>query len=286
MCLDLLAFTENSDYTGVPADGPSWVPRWDRHIYTPYYAFSSRRHSSQFPVAMRSIPRLLDRNTLKVRGVRIGFVQYVTERLSHHMSLETISRVWREVERFGTSSHLSHNPYNASARTGFVGTLGAGDFRGDVDMWERREAAYMDYIERRASERGEGTEGDTISSRGSEEVKEGIAASAVEVHKVMMHTAHNRKIIVSDRGYYGLAPSAVEKGDAIYIIFGTTSPFLLRKAHSASHDGVEKYKLVGEMFMYSAVGAGSGKRLLQSGRMQGYDDWHDWGLQEQDILIC
>lgn len=284
MSLDLLGFTQINDYNGVPADGPSWVPRWDKNIYTPIYRLPSRRHSSQYPDRMSSVPCLVDQNTLKVGGVRIGSVQYATDRLSYDMSLETIGQIWRKIESIG----IGQNPYHESATAAFVGTLNAGNFQGDIDEWERREIAYMDYVKWQTSQQVGGAEGETVTSATAEEDEEDIAASSDEFHNIMMGMgmSHNRKLIVSDRGYYGLALSAVKKGDDIFIIFGTTSPFILRHTSASSPHGAEQYKLVGDMFMYSAVGAGSDERLQQMGKAEGYDDWHDWDPEEHDIFIC
>lgn len=287
MDLDLLGYTENFGHTIPAVDCPSWVPLWDVHHCYTVYRSGSRRHSSRFPSATPSLPCLVDRNTLKVRGVRIGSVHHVTEILSQNTSLETLARIWREVEGLSTSSHLSKHPYHASAMEAFVRTLAAANYIGDLDGWESRQDTYMDYIQRRINQQQVGcAESKTIPSTRAEEDKEDIVASVAEMHYITMLTAHNRKFVVSDRGYYALAPFTAEKGDALYIIFGTGSPFILRQASDASPGGTQKYKLVGDVFMFSARGAESGDRLMQLGDVEGYCDWEDWGLQEQDMLIC
>lgn len=286
MDLDLLGFAQNFGLTDPAADCPSWVPLWDVYKSSTVYLPGLRRHSSKFPGQVPSIPCLVDRSTLKVRGVRIGSVQYVTGIFSADMALETLGRVWREVEGFGASSQLGKSPYRASATKFFVGTLAAANYRGDLKEWESRQVAYMNYVQRRVSEQVQGAARETIPSARPGEDKEDIVANMAEMHNITMYTAHNRKLVVSDRGYYGLAPFPAAKGDDICIIFGTTSPFLLRQVSDASPGGTQRYKLVGDLFMFSARGAESSDRLIPLGNGEGNCDWEDWGFQEQDILIC
>lgn len=284
MDLDLLGHTQNFGHTEPAADCPSWVPLWHVNQYFATIYRGTRRHSSQFPGRMPSLPCLVDRNILKVRGVLIGSVQHVTERFARDSTFETFSRVWREVEDLGTSSHLGNNPYHASARKAFVRTLAAANYRGNLDQWLSFEDAYMDYIERKTSQQMAGADSETLTSAESEEDNEDSIARVV--HNVIMYTAFNRKFVVSERGYYGLAPFTAEKGDIIGIIFGARAPFLLRRAGAASPGGVQQYKLVGDMFMFSARGAETGDLLVALGDVEGSEDWQDWDLQEQDILIC
>lgn len=285
MDLDLLGYTQNFGHTDPAADCPSWVPLWDVYRYFGPYRTTSRRHSSQSPGLITSLPCLVDRNTLKVRGVRIGSIQHVTEMFSLDTALETLCRTWQQVKIFGTSLQLGNEPYHASDTQAFVGTLAAGTYRGDLHEWESCEAAYMDHIQKRTSQQMGGT-GSRMNIPPRTEDGEDMTASVAEMHNSIMETAHGRRLVVSDRGYYGLAPYPSAEGDNICIIFGTTSPFLLRQVSDASPGGTQKYRLVGDVFMFSARGAESGDRLAQLGNEEGYDDWKDWGLQEQDILIC
>lgn len=75
------------------------------------------------------MPCLIDRNTLQVRGVRIGSVQHVTEMFSTDMALETLGKIWQQVKIFGTSLRLGSKPYHSSATIAFARTLAAADYR-------------------------------------------------------------------------------------------------------------------------------------------------------------
>jgi len=79
----------------------------------------------------------------------------------------------------------------------------------------------------------------------------------------------NRRLILTDDGYYGLAPQITKQGDVCCIIYGVGVPFILRKTEKEHH-----YKLVGESFI---LGIMEGQAL---------ENMEKWGLKEQDIILC
>ena len=104
-----------------------------------------------------------------------------------------------------------------------------------------------------------------------------LYGSAEYFHKMRMDDVHNKSFIVLDRGYYGLAPSIVQEGDICCIIFGTRSPFILRKTGQARH-----YKLVGSVLVLSKELDHNGyPKTIGEGQ-----DWVEWGLEEEDIFLC
>jgi Heterokaryon incompatibility protein (HET) len=78
----------------------------------------------------------------------------------------------------------------------------------------------------------------------------------------------NRRFILTDNGYYGLAPQITKQGDVCCIIYGVGIPFILRKTEKEHH-----YKLVGASFN---LGMMEGQVLKNMER---------WGLKEQDIIL-
>lgn len=68
------------------------------------------------------------------------------------------------------------------------------------------------------------------------------------VHRIYQACAH-RRLLVTSRGYLGLAPWNAKVGDAFFILKGGKTPFLLRE-HEAPGQG---HRLVGEAFMYGIM---------------------------------
>ncbi len=54
-----------------------------------------------------------------------------------------------------------------------------------------------------------------------------------------------RAMFVTSKGFIGLAPWNAQQGDVVSVLFGTCTPFILRKT-----TGEEKYALVGEAYVY------------------------------------
>ncbi|KAJ9137009.1 hypothetical protein NKR19_g8342 [Coniochaeta hoffmannii] len=59
----------------------------------------------------------------------------------------------------------------------------------------------------------------------------------------------NRAFFVTSRGYVGLAPWSAVRGDAVFVLAGGTTPFILRERVEAGG-----YGLVGEAYMYGIMG--------------------------------
>lgn len=66
-------------------------------------------------------------------------------------------------------------------------------------------------------------------------------------YETAMQFQHDRKPLLSSKGYVGLAPGSAEPGGCICIIFGSTVPFILRTIAG------RKYRLVGEAYVYGIM---------------------------------
>ncbi|KAL2670057.1 hypothetical protein Neosp_014938 [[Neocosmospora] mangrovei] len=68
------------------------------------------------------------------------------------------------------------------------------------------------------------------------------------VRRIYQACAH-RRLLVTSRGYLGLAPWNAQVGDAVFVLKGGKTPFLLRE-HEVPGQG---YRLVGEAFVYGIM---------------------------------
>lgn len=69
----------------------------------------------------------------------------------------------------------------------------------------------------------------------------------------------NCRLVVTERGYLGMVPSASRKGDVIVVLVGCSVPVVLRKVEDS---GPEEYTVVGECFMPRFMNG----EALESGR--------------------
>lgn len=104
-----------------------------------------------------------------------------------------------------------------------------------------------------------------------------------KIHASIMEMISNRRVVLTDCGYFGIVPGLAKVGDLCGVIFGTKTQFLLKGTADVGH-----YRLVGEAFITSA-------RSLDNGRQYSYymgagknanEDWLECDLEEQDIILC
>jgi hypothetical protein len=74
-------------------------------------------------------------------------------------------------------------------------------------------------------------------------------AATVAPYSVTTQTERPHHLIVTQRGYIGMAPITTRPGDVVYILFGSRVPHILRKREN----GQSGYTLVGDAFVYGAM---------------------------------
>ncbi|RKL08557.1 hypothetical protein BFJ70_g16789 [Fusarium oxysporum] len=207
--LDILHFVHNDDST-LECDFASWIPRWDMRLYSSYtgtlnnYSRSSRRIISRISSPKMTVSR--DQTTLELRAILIDAVAFTTPKFDKNSTTaEDVASLW------GTVSTMSGPlPYSCSPLRAFVTIFRCGVYRGQFKEWEALQSTYMRLLQREISR------GDVFYG------------NVENFHALRMEDVHNKTFIVTNRGYYGLAPKAVQ-GDVCCIIFGPRSPFILRK---------------------------------------------------------
>jgi hypothetical protein len=86
------------------------------------------------------------------------------------------------------------------------------------------------------------------------------------------------------RGYIGLAPAITQKGDSCAIIFGCTTPSILRLTN-----GTGSFQYLGATFIPGRQNdaTSDGRHLfLQILGDADSKDWTQWDVEEQDIYLC
>ncbi|KAF1953696.1 HET-domain-containing protein [Byssothecium circinans] len=258
--LDILHFLHNDNST-LECELTSWIPRWNLRLYSGYagtlnnHSRSSRRITSQ--LSPSSITVSADQTTLRLQIMILDTVMFTGEAFIKNFTKPyDVASLWECI-----STRSTPLPYSCSALRAFVETFRCGVYRGRLKEWKTLESAYIRMLQR--------------------EIFQGDAAydDAKSFHEMRMEDVHNRCFIMSSRGYYGLAPKAVREGDLCCIIFGTRSPFILRRTDSAGH-----YKLVGSLLILSRELDHNGcPGVLGSDKK--YEDWAEWGLKEEDAFL-
>ncbi|KAH7067481.1 heterokaryon incompatibility protein-domain-containing protein [Paraphoma chrysanthemicola] len=259
--LDILHFVHNNNST-IECEFASWIPRWNLRLYSSYtgtlnnYSRTSRRITSRLSPSRISVSA--NHTTLGLQIMIFDTVMFTGEAfIKYSTKPGDVVSLWEYISTRSTST-----PYSCSSLRAFVEIFRCGVYRGLLKEWKTLESAYMRMLQR------ETFQGDAAYN------------DARLFHEMRMEDVHNRRFIMSNRGYYGLAPKAVRAGDLCCIIFGTRSPFILRRTDVTGH-----YKLVGSVLILSRELDHNGSPGVL-GSSKEYEDWAEWGLKEEDVFLC
>jgi hypothetical protein len=266
--LDYVSHTEESLLDEVP----SWVPRWD--IVT--WSLSPTSMASTIASSRTGsviAPTIVNASSLRVRGVIFDKVHFASELLDWNTTTETtLLGIWNRVVKASLDC-----PYVASSKPclleAFLNSLSAGTYDGEVSEWLRAKESFAHGVEMRLDE----------DSPSEDAVGGAEDDSSLFVEHIKSRT-DNRKFILTDRGYMGLAPAVVKETDTCSIVFECRTPCVLRRA--------------GQDQQYTYLGAislvGKERHRMEDGTMSfssvlGEDDskdWVEWEVDEQDIDLC
>ncbi|KAI4186606.1 MAG: hypothetical protein LQ346_005651 [Caloplaca aetnensis] len=79
----------------------------------------------------------------------------------------------------------------------------------------------------------------------------------------------SRRLITTDRGYVGMAPERVERGDAVAVLLGCSMPIVLRQS-SVGESGDVRWRVVGECYLHGIM---NGEAMA-------------WDKVAQDLVLC
>jgi hypothetical protein len=269
--LSMLQYVEQNDES-LAHTTPSWVPRWDLHMCafaipdTTWPILQSSDNSSVPPV-------VLSKTEVRVRGVIFDKLRFTSdphpsEMIRLESAIASLGAFWSTMlDRQLPSAYALTDRAKHMART-----LRVGRFRGLRELWDQHESAYIREICGRHNEshdkRGYGIDVEALA----------VDGDANFAHGAFRERLSGRKVVLTERGYFGLAPNIAQEGDLCAIIFGTRTPFLLRKDEPSGG-----YKILGEMYVESKSGGLLGRE--DEDPFLGSKDWIYWGLKEQDLIL-
>jgi hypothetical protein len=268
--LSVVEHDEQSLISGIP----SWVPRWDLPLSRAGYAFAPA--DAGYPELTSragnvSRPTVTGDGALRLDGVLFDSVFYTSKTLNGaSTTIDTICEIWTTMESFASVS-----PYPRRNQLSlFISILTAGTREGDLLTWLRSEAAYYQAVH-------EGTGGSRDFEVPSQLAEVGVLAL---FHNTVKGYTHNKRVILTERGYMGLAPAVTQKGDLCGIVFGCTAPCVLRTSSAKNHF---KYLgaayIVGQNHWQTSDGRVIFNEIFGSAKSK---DWEDLDVEEQFIFLC
>ncbi|KAJ4987441.1 ankyrin and het domain protein [Stagonosporopsis vannaccii] len=221
--VDILNYVKH-DESSVHAGHMSWAPDWSKSEdnFTGFVS-TDDNHPPLLSCTMQATkPRLVDGTTLEVDGVIHDSVRCVFDVLQSSTTTPLVLfELWESLRRSISdspylSSHLLEPFFDALTNLGYIGEL---------NTWHRERRAYIDIFERHfASKHEQG-----LAAWGKHETSR---LESSTLHGFIVSATSGKRVIVTERGYIGTAPAVTQKGDLCAIIFGCSSPCLLRKSES------------------------------------------------------
>jgi hypothetical protein len=257
--------TTTAEGAAEPSELPSWAPNWsvsDAHDPTPLLdwldddASPRYRAAKLMPAQIQPHP---DPNTLVLNGIRFDEVVALGTPWHPETNHPPASRMGIEAleqwEALALATPVSC-PYGGtdSDRRAALWRTYIGDFAGERSAPAGAAAAVLEgwYGPGIADQQRPPLRNPFHDLRGYYlRVKRSIGGDAegVEYARRIRAACGHRRLLVSKRGYVGLAPGHAEPGDVVAVLHGGSTPFLLRPG---AVPGV--YSVVGECFVYGIMG--------------------------------
>lgn len=269
--LDLLTFVEHkgeddeAEETEETGSFPSWVPRWDhgRDVVGWFDPNHRKMHSDASEFTL-----LHGNGILQVKAIVFDAVKYVSETIKHtppaSQAVEQVVSLWRHVAPHSNKYPGPHQDHLALA---FLDAICRGRYDGDWEEWWQSQKAFAQLLQ---ADRPDCPMDIYTANRNTQRLSIYLA-----------DRSRNRRFILLGRGYQGLASEATHEGDVCAIIFGTRLPLILREV--AGKDG--HYTVVGAAYIQSKVHEDDGMPW-RLGQYEDCEDWTEWDLPIQDILLC
>lgn len=273
--VDLLHYVKH-DEGSLKSTSMTWAPNWSikEDNFIGFVSTSDNYPPLRSRGGCMSEPKLLDGTTLHVQGVVIDSVHFVSKVLQGKTTTAAVLfELWTLVRRSRSETHYP----KSDLLEAFFDALSMSNYYGDVTEWLQARRRYIAAFQRLYAETQE-------SNTTTWDAEELAMLESSNVHRFVSSTTAGKRFIVTERGCFGLAPDVTEKGDSCGIIFGCSSPCLLRKV---SRD--DRYVYLGPAFIL-------GKKTLH---LDGYGigfysclgveeskDWLEWNVEEQGIHLC
>lgn len=290
--LDLLNFVdwERSEGADDPLTFPfpSWIPHWDHgfaaDVFFPDRPSITRAHDTA-PVRSGSL--------LRVRAVINGPVTYTSREISRYTypmrPVLMVLALWKEMAPQLLALALAQSPgppydlKHVNWTLAFIDALAQSHSLGIFEEYLKSRRAFAEQLLLvQPSNQQPGTPPcpDSVEARIEQD------PNAQRVSDFGTGVSHGQRLILFGHGgggggCFGIAPRGTVKGDLCAIIYGTRTPFILRKVAGEK----DHYKLVGAAYLQSeeAYRNPFGQIL---GQNEECSDWKKQGLPDEDIFLC
>lgn len=259
---NVLHYVQHTEATLTDNRAPTWVPRWDLNLYP-------SNHGSYFkPLRGRKndpAKPMFEQDVLLVQGVLLDRIEHIETPFGDIEQLTDLVPLWLSRVEFNDISAYKPDLLPLAFLTAIV----QGTYEGSDDTWK------------------EATENVIQLWRGSSATRAQDSENLNTVLLRIQSETWGRRLISTEKGYLGSAPEAAQKGDWCCIVFGTTTPLILREIARESTQEQRKFLLVGNTWIVSRESQqseefGTFMTLLGSEQSK---EWTEWDIKEETIHI-
>jgi hypothetical protein len=235
---------------------PSWVPDWSLHVREPwiiglggiYYPLSAGGNTNAVAEVLLSTYHTPQ---LKVRGIAVDTIRKSSKDLPIRSDSETLANFVSDCRSYRTQ-----------------------DPRGSVRLPRARHWAPRTSEKRLHPPKWAAYEYGLPLEKPLEESDNDLADK-------MTYFCSARQLVLTKRGYFGVAPSEAEPGDIVCCLLGGGVPYILRKAEDYSKGTQSCFRLIGESYIYG---------LMEGEALEGIDlskiEQMDAPAPLEDFHIC
>lgn len=274
--LNILSFVQHRDATATDDPIPSWVPTWNTYdssvlAQNGVSNFKAGASSKILPQVFKGGKRL------KVRGATFDKIVFRSSVFYEHdfdwgnkpedevRSPKDVSK-WTEI-----LSHVldpASNYIYADERRFMTcaTTLAAGIYSGSQADFDSRATAFLSpFLPTLKSY----SEYSSVLLQVAHKTQTADGSNTQLCEMEMATAMINRRFVVTERGYHGLAPALARVGDVCCVVFGANTPFIVRPA-AQRH---QHFELVGEAYVHGVM---KGEIFERSAGVE---------FQEEDIVL-
>ncbi|KAE9363379.1 hypothetical protein N431DRAFT_550973 [Stipitochalara longipes BDJ] len=267
--LSLLDEIQQSEDT-IASEYPTWVLRWNTNFHPRCWSTNSQLITR--PSVSPALPAAFaPGNALKVRAVLFDTIHFRFPLGNQSDVRDNISILWQRLSSLPLGLPF---PIRSRGKV-FAQTLRDHKYRGIWKTWVAHEAALMLHLQQVRRE-------DWLDAAELAHLeKRAVGGSIDHFVNFIKPRIRNRSFFMTNRGYYGLAPSTICEGDICAVIFGTRAPFALRTTEKE-----DCYKVLGNASITSKdSGWRDGDQFFRSLGAEKARDWIELGLSEEDIFL-
>ncbi|KAJ4388623.1 hypothetical protein N0V93_006082 [Gnomoniopsis smithogilvyi] len=275
--LNLLRYVHHTE-NSIHGQTPSWVPLWDSSEWE-YWDLPG---ACELPPG-HNLPKPYFKlyqatHTLEIQGMMLDTISMISEPFVNDLSLDGVSGLWLETLQAGSGVY----PQGDTMRM-FLRTLCLGGHVGTMPKWVQTETDYLSLMhEAHHSLKINRAEAAEVGFTSHQPQQALHTEDTRMVQDIINKDCRWRRLIVTQRGYYGLAPQWTDETDICVILPGVGVPFILRKTHNPT-----QYKVIGEVYItgtHAVKDPATGRVWTQiaAGRSE---DWVDLDLVEDTISL-